>query len=142
MALRSRGPALAGAWAVWMAWAATAAAQAPTSTPPPPPPSPTAGAPATDIFLLDLRVQSGVLHLGRPQPITHHPGYDNQPAFSTDGRALYYTSESGGQTDIQRYDLATHETRPWALTKESEFSPTPAPPWRRACPARRCWRRA
>ncbi len=104
---------------------ALAAAQAPA--PPAPPRSPAASAPATDIFLLDVSVRGGLLQAGRPQRITDREGYDNQPAFSPDGRSLYFTAAADGQTDVERYDLATRETRAWARTKESEFSPAPAP---------------
>ena len=90
-------------------------------------PSPVANAPGTDIFLLDVSVRGGALQLGRPQRITDHEGYDNQPAFSPDGRSLYFTAASGGQTDVHLYDLATRETRAFAQTSDSEFSPTSAP---------------
>jgi len=89
--------------------------------------APAANAPATDIFLLDLSVRGGLLQAGRPQRIVDREGYDNQPAFSADGGSLYFTSAKDGQTDVQRYDLATRETRAFAQTPESEFSPTPAP---------------
>ena len=99
-------------------------AQAPATTPRP---SPAAQAPATDIFLVDLKLHGDALVLGRPQRITAHEGYDNQPAFSPDGRSLYFTSRSGDQTDVQLYDLGTRQQRALTRTPESEFSPTPVP---------------
>ena len=97
-----------------------AAAPKPTPTPAPTPP-------ATDIFLLSLESRAGTPVPGPPRRLTDRPGYDNQPAFSPDGRTLYYTAISGGQADIQRYDLGRAQGEPVATTPESEYSPTPMP---------------
>src|SRR5262245_47248359 len=89
--------------------AATSRAVDPQSPPVQPPPAPQASPapppPATGIFLLDLTRRQGALVLGTPRRITDHAGYDNQPAFSPDGRALYFTSIAEGQADTWRYDL-------------------------------------
>ncbi|MFI4942073.1 MAG: TolB family protein, partial [Burkholderiales bacterium] len=127
--MRSRRGAVALAFlALTLALASGAPLRAQAPTPASSPrPSPAAQAPATDIFLVDLTLRGGVLALGRPERVTEHEGYDNQPAFSPDGRSLYFTSRIGDQTDVQRYDLATRQVRAWRQTPESEFSPTPAP---------------
>ena len=40
--------------------------------------------------------------------ISNNPGYDNQPSFTPDGKAILFTSNRDGkQTDIYRYDLQT-----------------------------------
>lgn len=57
--------------------------------------------------------------------ITQRTGYDNQPSFSHDGKAVYYVSDSTGVTDIYRYDLASGIIRQVTETNEQEFSPTP-----------------
>ena len=81
--------------------------------------------------------------LGRPRGSPTAPGYDNQPAFSADGRSLYFTAIEDGQSDIQRYDLATPRRRARSRsTPESEFSPTPAPDGRALRGARRGERHA
>jgi hypothetical protein len=86
------------------------------------------GAPATDIYLLDLTARKGQLSLGQPRNITRRAGYDNQPMFSADGRSLYYTSiREDNQADIFLYDLAAGSTRPVITTRESEYSPTVMP---------------
>ena len=83
----------------------------------------TAQAPSTDIFILPV---DGV-DVGAPHRVTDREGYDNQPKFLPDGRALVYSSLQDGGTDIYRYDLASGETRLIVDTPESEYSPTPIP---------------
>ena len=81
----------------------------------------------TDIYLAPLTRSGAALHVGTPVNLTARPGYDNQPAFSLDGRSVYYTSARAGQTDIYRYDLGSGHTRPVTATPESEYSPTVTP---------------
>ena len=65
---------------------------------------------------------------GRPANITNRAGYDNQPSFTPDGRALLFSSQrEGDQTDVYRYDLSTSETARLTSTPESEYSPTVTP---------------
>jgi len=84
------------------------------------------GPPATDIFLAELRVRDGRVMVGAPVNITNRDGYDNQPFFVPDGRALLYTAiGADGQADIYRYDLTTRQSARVTVTPESEYSPTP-----------------
>jgi dipeptidyl aminopeptidase/acylaminoacyl peptidase len=87
----------------------------------------TAAPPDTDIFLSSLTA-TPALSIGRPTNITASPGYDNQPSFTRDGTAIFFTSNRAGtQTDIYRYDIATRETTRITETPESEYSPTVTP---------------
>ena len=86
-----------------------------------------AQAPGTDIYLAPLTRTNGVLGVGPPVNATARAGYDNQPFFSSDGRAFYFTSQRGTQTDIYRYDLAERRAVPVVSTPESEYSPTLMP---------------
>jgi hypothetical protein len=87
-----------------------------------------AGVPSTDIYLAPLSLEHGRPVVGAPVNITHRDGYDNQPSFTPDGRALLYTSIRGdGQADTYRYDLATRATSRVTNTTESEYSPTVMP---------------
>jgi hypothetical protein len=91
-------------------------------------PAAPAGPPTTDIHLVPLTRHEGRLHLGEPRNITNRAGYDNQPSFTPDGRALYYTSiRADGQADIYRYDIASGSTARFTDTPESEYSPTVMP---------------
>lgn len=81
------------------------------------------GPPGTDIFLVPLAA-SGT---GVPVNITARAGYDNQPFFTPDGRAILYTSQRDGQTDIFRYDLAGGTTTQVTRTPQNEYSPTVMP---------------
>lgn len=83
--------------------------------------------PATEIYLAGLSVLEGEVSVGTPVNVTRRPGYDNQPAFSRDGRSLLYTSYRGGQADTYRWDLAARGATRVTETPESEYSPTPIP---------------
>lgn len=86
--------------------------------------------PGTEVYLAPLeRAHNGnQIGIGEPQDITRRPGYDNQPAFMGDERAVYYTSvRHDGQADIYRYDIAAHSTTRITATPESEYSATYMP---------------
>ena len=84
--------------------------------------------PDTEIFLASLSTTAGTTTIGAPANITSSPGYDNQPSFTPDGRAILFTSARGGtQTDIYRYDLASRAVTRVTETSESEYSPTVTP---------------
>src|SRR5438067_3308932 len=84
-----------------------------------------AAPPATDIFLAPLRIQRGKPIVGRTVNVTARPGYDNQPSFTPDSRAILFTSVRGDkQADIYRYDLPTKSTSRVTNTVESEYSAT------------------
>lgn len=84
--------------------------------------------PDCDIWLLDIKDSAGKISLSNPQIITYRKeyGYDNQPAFSPDGKYLLYSSQrdSGEATDIYKYDLITKQTTQFTKTPTSEYSPT------------------
>jgi hypothetical protein len=87
---------------------------------------PAAPVPPPDIFLASLDVTSGTPRVGAPMNITDRPGYDNQPGFTTDGRAVLFTSvRADAQADIYRYDIAARRaTRATTTAPESEYSAT------------------
>ena len=86
------------------------------------------GRPSTDVWMVSLE-GPGVPRVGHAENLTHRLGYDNQPSFTPDGRALLYTViEGDGPSDIWRLDLSTHERRNVTRTLvESEYSATPMP---------------
>ena len=97
------------------------------------PPAPRAAAaqppPDTEIYLAPLRRTSGLLSVGTPENITSNPGYDNQPFFTADNKAVLFSSIRGGatQTDIFKYDMETRKITQVTHTAESEYSPTVTP---------------
>jgi dipeptidyl aminopeptidase/acylaminoacyl peptidase len=83
--------------------------------------------PDTEIFLAPFTA-ADANPVGRPVNITNSPGYDNQPSFTPDGRAIFFTSMRGGtQTDIYRYDIASAAVTQVTHTPEGEYSPTVTP---------------
>jgi dipeptidyl aminopeptidase/acylaminoacyl peptidase len=91
-----------------------------------------AQAPNTDIFLAPLMRSDTSLVVGPAVNVTHRVGYDNQPSFLPDGSAILYTAtDSSGQADIWRYDIASRRTSRVTATPESEYSATVMPGGRR-----------
>ena len=84
--------------------------------------------PDTEIYLGALTKTGGGLSLAAPVNITNTPGYDNQPSFTPDGRAILFTSARGGSgTDVYRYDIEQRTIARVTETPESEYSPTVTP---------------
>lgn len=84
---------------------------------------------ATDLFLVELSRAEGALRTGAVTRLTNRDGYDNQPQFTADGRAVLYTTiDAAGQADIARIDLdGLRSTRVTRSAPESEYSATPMP---------------
>lgn len=117
------------------------------------PPAPAAAPPNTEIFLAALTMTNGTLIVGTPANITNSPGYDNQPAFTPDGRSILFSSVRSAATaassaaaslpvvpataaaipatDIYRYDIVSKQIARVTATPEGEFSPTVMPDGRR-----------
>jgi len=84
--------------------------------------------PSTDVWLAPLTRTGGKLAVGAPANVTHRPGYDNQPAFTPDGKSVLYTVRGpDGQADTWRYDIAARASAQVTHTPESEYSPRPIP---------------
>lgn len=87
-----------------------------------------AALPTTDIYLIDMKIRSGQIELGKPLQMTEWRGYDNQPRFLPDGKSLLYTSiRDDGQADIYQYKIAENTITNLTKTFESEYSATPTP---------------
>jgi dipeptidyl aminopeptidase/acylaminoacyl peptidase len=92
-----------------------------------PPAAAPAAPPDTEIFLAPLPARGQPL-VERATNITSSPGYDNQPSFTPDGAAIFFTSNRGAtQTDVYRYDIASGATTRVTNTPEGEYSPTVTP---------------
>lgn len=83
----------------------------------------------TEIWVVELTGQGSALEFGRPRNVTNRPGYDNQPAFTADGRALLFNRiEDSGRADSWRLNIADGAlTRLTNTVVEQEYSPTPMP---------------
>lgn len=84
--------------------------------------------PDTDIYLLNIKSSKDAFSFSDPINITDRPGYDNQPAFLSDGSGILYTSiHDDGQADIYEYIIATKATAQITRTSVSEYSPMLVP---------------
>jgi dipeptidyl aminopeptidase/acylaminoacyl peptidase len=85
--------------------------------------------PSTDIWVVALRDSAGRQVLGAARNVTARGGYDNQPAWSPKGDAIYFSSQRGdAQNDIWRVDVANGvQARITSTAPESEYSPTVMP---------------
>ncbi len=83
--------------------------------------------PGSDLYLVAFGPEVD-LRLAEPRRLTDRAGYDNQPTFTPDGAAIFYTSiRDDGQADTYRYTVATGEHARVTRTPESEYSPTVVP---------------
>jgi hypothetical protein len=66
--------------------------------------------------------------VGAPRNVTARLGYDNQPSF-LDGDSFLFSAavDTGGATDVFRYDIPAAATVRVTATPESEYSPTLMP---------------
>lgn len=85
--------------------------------------------PSTDVFVATLSVRGAAVTVTAPRNVTAREGYDNQPSFSPDGRALFYTSvRDDAQADIYRRELPDGKTTRLTVTApESEYSAAMVP---------------
>lgn len=83
--------------------------------------------PNTDVWVAPLSRVGDSIVVGAPRNVTARPGYDNQPSFTLDSRAILYTAVVDGQADVFRYDLPSGRTTRLTDTPESEYSPTVTP---------------
>lgn len=84
--------------------------------------------PASEIFLAPFSIKNDAPVVGKPINVSAHPGYNNQPSFTPDSKAMLFTSDrDGGQTDIYRLDLGTKAVTRLTSTPESEYSATVMP---------------
>lgn len=82
-----------------------------------------------DIWVAELRSLDGRVSLGVLSEAIHRQGYDNQPYFTPDGSAFWFTAldEHSGQTDIFRWGFDGGFEQVTNSAPESEYSATPIP---------------
>lgn len=84
--------------------------------------------PGTDIYELSFDGTLEGLSRAEVRPVASQPGYDNQPAYTPDGKFVLFTgNRDGRQTDIFEFDRSSRRVRPLTTTAEAEYSPTVTP---------------
>lgn len=81
--------------------------------------------PETEIFLLDLKLESDAMEISNAKNVTTRPGYDNQPYFTKNSESFVFSRDDGYQTDIYEYDIAKQKAARLSQSDNTEFSPTP-----------------
>jgi hypothetical protein len=82
----------------------------------------------TDVWVASFQDLAGRITVGGPVNVTARPGYDNQPAFTADGRAVLFTSiREDAQADIWRVAAEGGSHAKVTDTPESEYSATLTP---------------
>ena len=90
-----------------------------------------AAMPGFDIWIADLTLKQGGLHISHLQALTQRGAYDNQPLFLPDGQSLLYTAalEHQGQEQTDSFLASLADNNKVNLTRSdvSEYSPTLMP---------------
>jgi len=82
----------------------------------------------TEVYLADLGPAAHPTFDGTLVNISNSPGYDNQPSFTPDGKAILFSSvREGTQYDIYRYDIGTKALTDLTRSPENENSPLVTP---------------
>lgn len=82
----------------------------------------------TDVWVATFHEIGTHVSIGRPANVTRRAGYDNQPSFTADGRAILFTSiREDAQADIWRVPVAGGAPTKLTDTPESEYSATLTP---------------
>ncbi|MCD6066219.1 MAG: hypothetical protein K0S33_1045 [Bacteroidetes bacterium] len=81
--------------------------------------------PETDIFLFEIKRTGNTVIVKKGENITKRVGYDNQPFFTPDNKAMLFVAiKEDKQADIYSYSLGSKKITQITTTKESEYSPT------------------
>jgi hypothetical protein len=78
---------------------------------------------AADIYLIKITLAGEKYEFSHPLKINPSEGYNNQPSFHADGNSVFYSSGTGQNTDIYRYDIQSRQTTQLTKTPDSEYSP-------------------
>jgi len=84
--------------------------------------------PRTEVYLASLSAGASPAVRGPLVNISQSPGYDNQPSYVPDGRAILFTSDRvDRQTEIFRYDLRSKSLTRLTHDPANEYSPLVMP---------------
>ncbi|HBZ38938.1 MAG TPA: hypothetical protein DEO59_10855 [Balneola sp.] len=82
---------------------------------------------STEVYLFDLTKTESGFELTNPVNASDNEGYDNQPSFTKDGKALLFASTRNEQTDILWYDIQSGNKSWLSTTLGGEYSPVLTP---------------
>lgn len=80
--------------------------------------------PESDIFLMDVSLDSNKMYVSNVINITNRAGYENQPQFLSDNRKLLFVVFNNNQSDIFSYDYINGDFSRITNTPEDEYSPS------------------
>ena len=74
---------------------------------------------ATEIFLFDMKIINGQVHVSNGINITRHKGYDNQPFFHPLQPIIYYSSfDDSDRSDIKFNNYSKQQTSNFTVTRD------------------------
>jgi hypothetical protein len=80
------------------------------------------------IYVIPMIANASGYNTGVASVLSARPGYNAQPAFSRDGKGVYYSwRPDSSQADIWYKDLGTGRERAVTCTSEEEYSPATMP---------------
>ncbi len=79
--------------------------------------------PSTEVYLFNIEKTESGFVLSSPINISNNEGYDNQPSFTKNGKAILFASTRNGQTDILKYDIESGSKTWLSDTPGGEYSP-------------------
>jgi len=81
----------------------------------------------TEVYLFDFSQNGENISISNPVNISNNKGYDNQPSFLANGKAVLFASTRNKQTDIVLYNIKSRTKKWLTKTSGSEYSPTQTP---------------
>jgi hypothetical protein len=82
----------------------------------------------SDVYVVAISENGSRVSVGKPTNLTKRAGYDNQPSFTRDGSAVYFTSiRDDAQADIWRVAVGGGAPVRVTATTESEYSALTVP---------------
>jgi len=81
----------------------------------------------TEVYLFDFSQNGENISISNPINISNNKGYDNQPSFLANGKAVLFASTRNKQTDVVLYNIKSRTKKWLTKTSGSEYSPTQTP---------------
>lgn len=84
---------------------------------------------ASDIWMMNITMAAGKMNAAKPVSISGKNSYSDEPAFSPDGKFIFFTSHSDsfGHTEIYKYQMKTKTAALFTASAEDKRTPAIMP---------------